>query len=69
MRRKLVWIENQNFAGFGCSKCNWVFKPPRRRVGGGSLHEMKRKYEARRDKKFAAHVCAEHRSAINSKAK
>ena len=26
MARKLVWIENQNFEGFGCSECQWVFK-------------------------------------------
>jgi len=27
MARKLVWIENQKFQGFGCSQCNWVFQP------------------------------------------
>ena len=27
MARKLVWIENQKFQGFGCSQCNWVFHP------------------------------------------
>jgi len=26
MPRKLVWIENQNLQGFGCSECTWVFK-------------------------------------------
>jgi hypothetical protein len=59
MPRKLVWIEKQNFQGFGCSECNWVFKP-----SGSPLHEsleaMKQNYEARRDKEFAAHGCANH---------
>jgi len=27
MNRKLVWIEQQRFRGFGCSECAWVFKP------------------------------------------
>jgi hypothetical protein len=27
---------------------------------GGSLDEMKQKYEAQRDKEFAAHVCVKH---------
>jgi hypothetical protein len=26
MPRKLVWIEKQNFQGFGCSECNWKFR-------------------------------------------
>jgi hypothetical protein len=59
MPRQRVWIENQNFQGFGCSECNWVFKPSGPLVGE-SLNEMKQKYEAQRDKEFAAHVCAKH---------
>jgi len=59
MPRKLVWIENQNFQGFGCSECNWMFKPASALVGG-SLDEMKQRYEAQRDKEFAAHVCVKH---------
>jgi len=62
MPRKLVWTEKQNFQGFGCSECNWVFKP-----SGAPLHEsldeMKQKYEDQRDKEFAAHVCAKHSRA------
>jgi hypothetical protein len=68
MPRKLVWIENANFEGFGCSECNWVFKPASAIVTE-SLDEMKRKYEAERDKEFTAHVCAQHRSPTNPKAK
>jgi hypothetical protein len=59
MPRKLVWIGNQIFQGFGCSECNWVFKPGGALVGE-SLDEMKQKYEAERDKEFAAHLCAKH---------
>jgi hypothetical protein len=59
MPRKLVWIENQNFLGFGCSECNWMFKPVSALVGG-SLDKMKQSYEAQRDKEFAAHVCVKH---------
>jgi hypothetical protein len=59
MPRKLVWIENANFEGFGCSECNWVFKPASAIVAD-SLDEMKQEYGGQRDKEFAAHVCAEH---------
>lgn len=27
MSRKLVWIEQERFRGFGCSECSWRFKP------------------------------------------
>ena len=66
MLRKMVWIENQNYEGFGCSECNWVFKPSGELVGE-SLDEMKRKYEAERDKEFTAHVCVKHPRATSPK--
>jgi hypothetical protein len=66
MPRNLVWLQNQNFQGFGCSECNWVFKPSGALVGK-SLDEMKRKYEAERDTEFAAHVCAKHPRATAPK--
>jgi hypothetical protein len=59
MPRNLVWIEKQSFQGFGCSECNWVFKPSGTLIRE-SLDEMKHKYEARREKDFTAHVCAKH---------
>jgi hypothetical protein len=66
MPRKLVWIEKQNFQGFGCGECNWVFRP-----SGAPLHEsldaMKQNYEAQRDKEFAAHVCAQNPKAARPK--
>jgi hypothetical protein len=56
MARKLVWIESQNFQGFGCSGCQWVFRSTSPFVGK-SLDKMKKAYEAERDKEFAAHDC------------
>jgi hypothetical protein len=64
--RKLIWIEKQNCHGFGCSECNWMFITSGALVGE-SLDEMKRKYEAQRDKEFAAHVCAKHPRATSPK--
>jgi hypothetical protein len=60
MTRSLEWIESQNFQGFGCSACNWTFRPSRA-LAGGALDEMKRKYEAERDEAFAAHICVKHK--------
>ena len=59
MRRELVWIEEQQFWGWSCSECAWVFKPSGTPTGK-SLDEMKQNYEQQRDKEFAAHVCAKH---------
>jgi hypothetical protein len=59
MARKLVWIESQNFQGFGCSNCNWVFQPSGV-LAAESLDKMKRDYEVQRDKEFTAHICQGH---------
>src|SRR5579863_1553569 len=59
MPRRLEWMESQKFHGFGCSECNWKFSPAGG-LAGDSLEEMKRKYQAERDREFAAHVCAKH---------
>jgi hypothetical protein len=66
MPRKLVWIESQNIQGFGCPECNCVFKLSGALVGE-SLDEMMQKYEAQRDKEFAAHVCVKHPRATGPK--
>jgi len=59
MRRKLVWVERQDFQGWACTECAWAFNPlgP---VVGTSIDEMKALYEQQRDKEFAVHVCAAH---------
>jgi hypothetical protein len=59
MPRGLEWIDSPKFQGFGCSGCNWTFKPSGA-PAGDSLAEMKRKFEAERDEEFAAHICLEH---------
>jgi hypothetical protein len=59
MRRKLVWVEEQRFWGWGCSECAWLFRPLGPLVGE-SIEDMKMHYGEQRDKEFAAHVCAEH---------
>jgi hypothetical protein len=59
MTRKLTWIEQPRFRGFGCSECGWRFKPTKT-PSGKSFEEMMRNFESYRDKEFAAHVCADH---------
>ncbi len=66
MPRKMVWINDQNFRGFGCSECRWVLRPIGALVGE-SLDKMKRTYEAERDKEFAAHACDKFPRTINPK--
>ena len=59
MNRRLVWIEQEQFRGFGCSDCAWAFKssgPP----AGKSFDDMMRNFELQRDREFALHVCANH---------
>jgi hypothetical protein len=65
MRRKLVWVERQNFQGWACSECAWAFNPLGPLVGE-SIDEMKKHYELQRDKEFATHICAEHPRATRS---
>ena len=57
--RKLVWIEQPLFRGFGCSECGWRFKPADGPTGT-SFDDMMRNFELQRDKEFVSHVCADH---------
>jgi len=59
MHRKLLWLESQNFQGWACSDCAWVFKPKGPLVGE-TIAEMTMHYEDQRDREFSSHVCAEH---------
>ena len=59
MSRKLVWIEQQRFLGFGCSECNWRFNFSAAPTGI-SFDDMMRNFELQRDKEFISHVCAAH---------
>jgi len=61
-RRKLVWVERQNFQGWACSECAWAFNP----LGpplGRSMDEMKEHFEQQRDMEFKSHVCTEYARA------
>jgi hypothetical protein len=66
MPRELQWIKTQDFMGFGCSECNWKFNPSGAPTGE-SLDDMKRRYEAQRDKEFAAHVCVRFAKTTDQK--
>jgi hypothetical protein len=57
--RKLVWVEGQNVAGWGCSECAWVFKSSAW-PAGKSLDEITRNFQAQLSEEFASHACAEH---------
>ncbi len=65
MRRKLVWVERQNFQGWARSECAWAFNSLGPLVGE-SIDEMKMHCELQRDKEFATHICAEHSRATRS---
>jgi hypothetical protein len=58
-RRKLVRLETQNFQGWVCSECAWIFKPSGP-LGGSSIDEMKTHYQQQRDHEFASHVCEKY---------
>jgi hypothetical protein len=57
--RKLIWVEENHSAGWGCSECSWVFTysaAPK----GKSFDELVEYHELQREKAFASHVCAEY---------
>jgi hypothetical protein len=56
--RKLIWIEENRFRGWGCSECPWRFNPSGSPTGN-SFDEMIWNFELQRDKAFTSHVCAE----------
>jgi hypothetical protein len=64
--RRLVWIDEKLFRGFGCSECGWLFNATGS-SSGNSLDEMMRNFELQRDKAFASHVCADHPRTAGSK--
>jgi hypothetical protein len=64
-RRTMIWIEGPRFQGNGCSECAWVFSPSGPPIGD-SLSDMVEKYERRRDREFADHVCAEYPGSKNA---
>jgi len=67
MRRELIWAKTNDFQGWACSQCAWVFNPSAPPVGD-TLEEMKRNYEKHRDQEFVSHVCAAHPTTKTLKA-
>jgi hypothetical protein len=68
MSRKLVWIEQPRFRGFGCSECGWRFQPSGAPTGA-SFDEMMHNFELQRDKEFTSHVCADHPRSQSARSK
>jgi hypothetical protein len=66
MPRRLVWIEEKHFRGFGCSECAWVFNPSGSATGS-SFDEMMRNFELLRDSEFSSHLCADHPRSRSSR--
>ena len=66
MSRKLVWIEQQRFRGWGCSECAWVYNPSGA-PAEKSFEEMMRNFELQRDREFTLHVCANHPRAKSTR--
>jgi hypothetical protein len=58
MKREIVEIDQPRSRGWGCSKCAWAFHTPGSPTG--DFYECLLNFWPRLDKKFAAHVCAEH---------
>jgi hypothetical protein len=58
-RRILLRVETQNFQGWACSECAWVFNPSGP-LAGESIDEMKMHYKQQRAKAFASHVCEKY---------
>ena len=63
--RNLVWVERQNFQGWACTECAWVFNPSGP-PAGESIDEMKTNYTQRRDKEFTSHACADYARATKN---
>jgi hypothetical protein len=65
MSRKLIWIEEQHFRGFGCSECVWRFKASGA-PSGTSFDEMTQNFELQRDREFSQHVCSAAKKGPNA---
>jgi rubredoxin len=59
---KLVWIENDAFAGWRCADCSWIFQPSRR-IKGATFEELKENFRKELFNDFDAHVCVRYQRA------
>ncbi len=64
--RRLVWVEGQSFAGWGCSECTWFYSISDPSTGK-SLDEMKLYFQVQLFEEFASHACAQHPRIKKSK--
>jgi rubredoxin len=64
-RRKLLRVDGQDFQGWVCSECAWVFNPSGP-PAGKSIEEMKTHYKEQRDKEFASHLCEKYPKATKN---
>jgi hypothetical protein len=64
--RQMIWIKTMRIEAWGCSQCDWTFKPsdPLR---GSNLEEMKQNYLSQREREFASHICAAHPRAKSAR--
>jgi hypothetical protein len=58
--RKLVWVEERSFVGWGCSECAWVFNLLDDLPIRTSLCEIERIFKLQLSDEFASHACAIH---------
>jgi hypothetical protein len=57
--RKLIWVEEEDIHGWGCSQCVWVFGVPGPPLGN-LLNERLQQFEGQLSEEFAAHDCADY---------
>jgi hypothetical protein len=57
--RKLLWIEGQKVAGWGCSNCAWVFHLSDL-PSGKSIDELTAHAQRQLEEDFDFHNCAAH---------
>jgi hypothetical protein len=56
--RGLIHISKAQFVGWGCSECDWIFKPAESIFDvQGEVDAWKAEFERQRDRDFKAHIC------------
>jgi hypothetical protein len=63
MNRRMVWVEQSHFGGFGCSECGWRFNPSKD-LTDTSFDEMMQSFALQRDREFRSDVCADYSKEV-----
>lgn len=58
--REMIWVQTENVESWGCSECDWIFKPSGP-PHGFAMEDMKQNFEREREQGFKSHVCAQHK--------